>query len=201
MRARTRRQPSDRDQQPLTAQTPQSPWPAAGRLVQPATHRHPICQPDHGIRARAEFRDRQHGRRAPAARRPARGGVGRLPGSPAVRLRRGRRVRTPAEDRRKTNEFPELAPAIAHLDLICAVMTWMTSTRRPGHDYATGTTIGYASCCAESIGDNASKPRVRRRYPTPGGVEPLKQTLRHMQLQNARTPAAVVGSVVIWRSR
>jgi hypothetical protein len=53
MRARTRRQPSDRDQQPLTGQTPQSPWPAAGRLVQPTAHRQPICQPDHGIRARA----------------------------------------------------------------------------------------------------------------------------------------------------
>jgi hypothetical protein len=71
------------------------------------------------------------GRRAPAARRPARGSVGRLSGSPAVRLRPGRRVRPPAEDRRKTNEFPELAPAIAHLDLICAVMTWMTPPAGP----------------------------------------------------------------------
>lgn len=110
-------------------------------------------------------------------------------------------MRTPAEDRYKTNEFPELAPAIAHLDLICAVMTWMTSTRGPGHDYATGTTIGYESCYAESIGDNASKPWVRRRSPSFGGVEPLKQTLRRIQLQSARTPAAVVGSVLIWRCR
>ena len=110
-------------------------------------------------------------------------------------------VRTPAEDRHKTNEFPELAPAIAHLDLICAVMTWMTSTRGPGNDYATGTTIGYESCYTQSIGDNAFKPWVRRRSPSFGGVEPLKQTLRRIQLQSARTPAAVVGSVLIWRCR